>query len=325
MKNIAKIVFFGTHELAVPVLEILEEHEVTPELIVTQPEAGLAEPEEEIRLPARATPATHPVRTWAEERDLPLLRSRRQIAETLEDRVDAIGPDLIVAADYGLPIPHAVVEMAARGGLQVHASRLPKYRGEHPIRAALAEGTKKTGVTVIRMEDEPWSGPILLQEEVEIGDSETYGELKPRMVEIARDLFTQGLLKIDKAKNPKTRKQNERSASSTQRMDRRHRKAPWSMNADGVYNRLRAHSPPGLMAFCRFRPIRIVSGKSLSWEKGPDGLSGTYLGMRQGRLAILCGESTIFGIDRLSRPDEDPVSASDFAYKEKLEVGERFV
>ncbi|MEM9554799.1 MAG: formyltransferase family protein [Acidobacteriota bacterium] len=325
VKNIHRVAFFGTHELAAPALDVLTELGLKPEIIVTRPEAGLAEPEEEIRLPARATPQTHPVRDWAEEHGVRRVTSRRGKEERVQKPIAELKPDLIVDADYGRPVPPELLAHAARGGLGLHASKLPKYRGEHAIRAALSEGAKKTGVTVYRIDEEPWAGPILLQEEIEIGDTETYGELLPRMVEIGTELFRQGLQKVDRAKNPATRKQNERSATNTQRMDRRHCKAPWSMDADGVYNRLRAHSPSGLLAFFKYRPIRIVSGKPLGWEKGPDGVTGTYLGMRQGRLAILCGNATVFGIDRLYRPGDDPMSASDFAYKEELSVGDRFV
>ncbi|MEE8525348.1 MAG: hypothetical protein V3T72_15535, partial [Thermoanaerobaculia bacterium] len=108
------------------------------------------------------------------------------------------------------------------------------------------------------------------------------------------------------------------------RIGGRHRKAPWSMEAAQVYHRLRAYSPPSLRTFFRYRPIEILSGMPMEWVQAPYGVTGTYLGTRQGKLAVLCGNSTVFGIGRLRWPGEDAWGASDFAFKEKVEVGDRF-
>jgi methionyl-tRNA formyltransferase len=62
----------------------------------------------------------------------------------------------------------------------------------------------------------------------------------------------------------------------------------------------------------------------MSWEKGPSGFTGTYLGLRQGKMAILCGGDTVFGIEELQRAGKKPQRASDFVNGERLRVGERF-
>ncbi len=108
-------------------------------------------------------------------------------------------------------------------------------------------------------------------------------------------------------------------------MDRRHRKAPWSLEAPQVYDRLRAYSPPGLVAYYKYRPVEILHGMSMGWVEASYGSTGTYLGMRQGKLAVLCGNTTVFGIEQLRRPDGEVQSASTFARDESPRVGDLFI
>lgn len=319
MKNLKTIVFFGTHELAVPALETLAEHELTPKLVVTRPEAGLAGPDDD--------PEPHPVREWAKEQGVDVVTSRRAAEPRLHERIEKLEPDLLVVADYGRPLPEELLKVSPRGAIELHPSLLPKLRGQHALRTALATGEKKTGVTVFRVDEEPWGGPILLQEELPIDPHEAWGELVPRAQELGRELLAKALQKADRSKKGPTskKKQNHKIATFTQRMGPRHRRAPWSMDVDGVYNRLRAHSPPGLLAYYKYRPVEIVSGMPMQWVQAPFGESGTFLGMRQGKLAVLCGNSTVFGIVRLRRPGQEVQGASDFARAEALSVGDHFV
>ncbi len=318
VKNIKSLVFFGTHELAVPALELLAELELTPRLVVTHPQAGFA------RSPD--APVPHPVRDWARENGVDLARSRRAVEPALHERIAGLEPDLILVVDYGRPLPAELLAAVPCSAVEVHPSMLPHLRGAHAIRAALSAGMKKSGVTVIELNEEPWCGPILAQQELVIGEREVFGDLLPRARELSCKLLTQTLRKLDRAKGkPRAKPQKESpKAAKAPRIGGRHRKAPWSLKAERVYDRLRAYSPAGLKAYFRYRPVEILSGMPMTWVEAPYGSSGTYLGMRQGKLAVLCGEGTIFGIGRIRWPDGDIIAAGDFAFAEKLEVGDRF-
>ncbi len=317
MKKIQKIVFFGSHELAVPALGLLTELELTPRLVVTHPRAGYARADD---------PPSHPVVDWAKDHGVDFVRSRRAAEPDLRERIAGIEPDLMVVVDYGRPLPAELLEAVACGAIEVHPSMLPHLRGGHALRASLAAGIKTSGVTVIDVNEEPWCGPILLQKEMVIGERETFDQLLPRAQELSCELLSQALRKLDRAKKmPKGKPQKEpKSLVAAPRIGGRHRKAPWSLKAANVYDRLRAYSSPGIKAYIRYRPVEIVSGMPMTWVEAPYGSSGTYLGMRGGKLAVLCGESTIFGIGRLRWPGGENQSAADFAYAEKLGVGDRF-
>ena len=198
-----------------------------------------------------------------------------------------------MVADYGRALPPELLDVAARGAIEVHPSLLPKLRGEHALRGALAGGLNKTGVTVFQ---------------------------------VAEELLAKALQKVDRGKGkPKGKAQNAKIATRVPRFGGRHRRTPWAMKASQVYDRLRAYTPPGLIAHCRYRPLDILAGKPMEWVEAPYGTTGTYLGMRNGKLAVLCGDATVFGIERLRRPGDEPASASVFARAEELRVGDRFI
>lgn len=318
MNKLEKIVFFGTHELATPALDKLAELGVPPRLIVTRPEAGLPTDDEE--------PGPHPVRDWGTEHGVQVVRSRRAAEPKLWEEIAGLAPDLLVVCDYGRPISSDMLPSSSPYAIEVQPSLLPDLRGPHAVRGALAAGLKKTGVTVIEVGEEAWYGGVLLQEELEIEERETFGVLLPRVRDLGTKLLEKALSKIDKSKkNPRGKPQKEpKNIVLAPQVGRRHRKAPWSMEAANVYNRLRAYSPPSLRAFFRYRPIEILSGMPMEWVQAPYGVTGTYLGTRQGKLAVLCGDSTVFGISRLRWPGEKAMGASDFAFKEKVDVGDQF-
>ncbi|MCG8456011.1 MAG: hypothetical protein MI919_06995, partial [Holophagales bacterium] len=277
MKNIRRIVFFGTHELAVPCLEKLVELELSPLAVVTRPRVGLQPgpfSREEEELPP------HPVIEWCREKGIEVIESDDATEPELRDRIGELKPDLLVVGDYGRPLPPDLIATAARKALEVHPSLLPKLRGEHAVRVAIANGEKKSGVSVFLPDEDPWGGPILLSEEYEIETNAAYFEIFGRVEALTKELLEQGLTKVDKAKNPKARKQNPKAASHTPKLNQRHRRAPWHLEADAVYDRLRAHSPPGLLTSCRLRSFEIVSGRPLKLVESPYGETGTYLGVR---------------------------------------------
>ena len=321
MKHLKKVVFFGTHATAVASLGALEELDLIPELIVTRPQAGVSPLEG-----FEETEESHPVIDWAREHDVPRVRSRRATEESLRERIAEIAPDLLIVSDFGRPLPMELVAMAERGALGIHPSTLPKYRGEHALRASIADGYNRIGSTAYLVDEDPWAGDIVVQEEDSLGKKETYRLVLPRVLKLTQDVTMQAVKKMDRKKGkPKGRRQNHKIATHAPKMGKRFRKVPWSMDADGVFNRMRAFTPGGLHCHCNRRPVRIWSGIQLGWEKYTSGEIGTYLGMRQGKLAVLCGDDTVFGIVKLQRPGHDPESASSFAQREMMRVGDRFV
>lgn len=310
-----KLVFFGTPDFAVPTLEALDAAGRTPVLVVTQP-AKPAGRGREVQEP--------PVAEWARERDLEVVQPESLKDEAFLARLAEIAPDVAVVVAFGKIFPRELLELPKHGCVNLHASLLPRYRGASPIQGALLHGEKKTGVTTMRMEEELDSGPILLQEEVPIKLHETAGELTERLAPIGAELVVETLDQLDGGKL-KERKQREESVSYARQIVKADGRLDWSLTADELYHRVRAFDPwPGVTSHFRNRPVKVVWGVPMDWEDAPIGATGTFLGLRQGRIAVLAGEGTIFGLEELQRPGKKVLRASDFANGERLRVGERF-
>ena len=138
-----KFAFWGTDEFSVNVLEALKTAELLPSLIVTAPDrpAGRGN---KMRSPS--------VKIWAEENGLKVVQPEKLNAEFIAELKNE-NCDLFALASYGKIIPQAVLDLPAKGTLNVHPSLLPKYRGAPPIESAMLTDDKETGVTIMLMDD----------------------------------------------------------------------------------------------------------------------------------------------------------------------------
>jgi methionyl-tRNA formyltransferase len=315
MPAVKKVVFFGTPEFALPTLDALDAAGRRPVLVVSQP----------ARPAGRGGHAQQPpVAAWAEERGVPLEQPESVKEEGFLARLAELKPDVAVVVAFGQIFPPALLALPKRGCINLHASLLPKFRGASPVQAALLAGEKKSGVTTMLMEEGLDTGPILLQEETIIRSYETTERLSARLAALGGETMVATLDQLAAGKL-KPRRQRDESASYSPRISKRDGRVNWALSAEELYNRLRAFTPwPGLTMHFRSRPLKLVWGLPMTWEEAPFGGSGTYLGLRQGRLAVLCGGGTIFGVEEVQRAGKKPVRSSDFANGERLRVGERF-
>ena len=174
-----RIVFMGTPEFAVPVLKALirEGYEVAG--VFTQPDRPRGRGN-------RLAPS--PVKTAALEAGIPVFQPER-IRKTGAEDLRNLKPDLCVTAAFGQILSQEILDIPPMGNINVHASLLPKHRGAAPIAYAIMAGDGKTGVTTMMMDAGIDTGDILLQEETDVGESETCGELTGRLSEIGAELL----------------------------------------------------------------------------------------------------------------------------------------
>ncbi len=308
-----RIVVFGASPVAVSSLQALDDAGLAPELIVSQ---RVMDTETWKRT------RTSPVSRWAKSHGHAIVlpedgSSEDWLAPLLENP-----PDLVLTIGWSSPLPREILDVPRLGCIGIHTSNLPKHRGANPLRAAIAAGDNASGVTVYRIEGSEWDGPILLNEQMDIGPDDVYGDLAPRMAELSSSLVVEVVEKLAAGRKFQEKKQDDKRSSTTSRIDRRHRRAPWWLTAKEVYDRLRAYSPePGLETFIGAKRMEILSGKPMDWMRPTFGDTGTYLGLRNGRLAVLCTQSTVFGIDRLRLIGGEAMSAGNYARDSGLSVG----
>src|SRR5262249_48666487 len=145
----------------------------------------------------------------------------------------AMQPDLLVVAAYGQILSKDVLAVPPQGGINVHASLLPKYRGAAPVAWAIFHGEKLTGVTIIRMSVQLDAGDMLLQEAVDIGPEETAGELEARLAIVGARLAVQAVEQIAGG-TAKGVKQDKSQASKAPKLRKENGLIDWTRSAEQI-------------------------------------------------------------------------------------------
>lgn len=242
-----KIVFMGTPDFSVPVLQgLIDNYKIRA--VVTQPDKPTGR-DGKIKF--------SPIKRLALENTLLVIQP-----EKLKDSVDEIlnlEPDLIITCAYGQIVPKAILDYPKYGCINVHASLLPKLRGGAPIHRAILNGHKKTGITIMYMNEGLDKGDIISQEEVEILDNDTAETLHDKLSVLGKDLLLKTLPSILNGTNERI-KQDESLASFAFNIDRDDERIVFSKTKKEIYNQVRGlNSWPG--AYC------ILKGKVLKvWE-----------------------------------------------------------
>src|SRR5262249_29106204 len=183
-----RLVFCGTPHFAIPAFNALVSagHEI--QLVVTQPD----------RPSGRGQDLTiSPIKRRALELHLPLAQPQKlRNNPEFQSQLQEIGPQAMVVVAYGRIIPSWMLGLAKFGSFNVHASLLPKYRGAAPIQWAIARGERKTGVTIMQLDEGLDTGPIVLQREIEVGEEETAVSISPRLADLGAKLMLNALEQV---------------------------------------------------------------------------------------------------------------------------------
>ena len=228
-----KVVFMGTPDFAVPALRaIAAEHEVV--CVYTQPPREAGRGNKILKTP---------VNLAAEELDLPVKTPFSLKKPEAQDELRSLNADIAVVAAYGLILPKAVLDIFPKGVVNIHASLLPRWRGAAPIQRAIEAGDKKSGVTIMRVDEGLDTGDMLLKGEVEIDENTTGEILHDKLAEIGKTLILQALRNIDSLK---PEKQDDSLACYAKKLEKSEAKLDFNRPADELERKIRAFNPyPG--------------------------------------------------------------------------------
>jgi methionyl-tRNA formyltransferase len=178
-KNI-KVVFMGTPEFSVPVLDMLIKN-TNVLMVVTQPDTYVGR---------KKVLTKSPVKLLAEANGIPVFQPEkiRKDYEVLKE----LDFDLLVTCAYGQILPKEILDMPKYGPINVHASLLPKYRGASPINFAIFNGEEKTGVTLMYMDEGMDTGDVIVQDSLDI-NGDNYGELYKSLSVLGANLLFENL------------------------------------------------------------------------------------------------------------------------------------
>jgi len=178
-----RIVFAGTPDFAVPCLQAAARHnEVVA--VYTQPDRPAGR--------GRGLTAS-PVKQAALERGLPVYQPLSLRDPAAQAELAALQPDLLVVVAYGLILPQAVLDIPTHGCWNVHASLLPRWRGAAPIQRAIQAGDSHSGVCLMQMEAGLDTGPVLLEQSLELAVDETGGSLHDKLAALGAQVLADGL------------------------------------------------------------------------------------------------------------------------------------
>lgn len=232
------IIFMGTPEFSVPVLEgLIENYKI--EAIVTQPDKPVGR-KGEIKSP--------PVKEVALKHNILCLQPKK-IKDILNE-INDLNPDIIITCAYGQILPLDLLNIPKLGCINVHASLLPKLRGGAPIHRAIINGDKKTGITIMYMAEAMDSGDIISQKEIEITDEDTASSLHDKLQIVGRDLLLETLPSVLNETNSRT-VQSEDEVTFGFNITREDEKINFDETVINISNKIRGlNSYPG--AYCLF-------------------------------------------------------------------------
>lgn len=161
-----KIVFFGSDSFVIPVLQALYEN-FEVQAVVTSPNS--------------------PIEQIAKTFNIPVLTPDKLTQEFLNDHISLLTSDLFVVASYGKIIPQSFLDIPKFGGLNIHPSLLPKYRGPSPLQNTILNGDKESGVTIIKMDSEMDHGQILLASNFSLSGQETFEILGNKLFQLGAE------------------------------------------------------------------------------------------------------------------------------------------
>ncbi|MBL0169269.1 MAG: methionyl-tRNA formyltransferase [Gemmatimonadaceae bacterium] len=317
-----RILFWGTPDFAVPPLRALlgEGHDVVG--VVTQPDKP--------RGRSRSQVDPSPVKRVALEEGIPILQPEKPRGEAFMAAVRELDPDVSVVVAYGCILPSAVIDLPPHGTLNIHASLLPKLRGAAPIQAALLEGLRETGVTIMQMVPALDAGPSLHVLRTPIDDIETYGELHDRLSELGAMAIVQGLALLD-AGLARPIAQDDSQSTYAPKIDRGMARLDFAADATRVARVTRAFDPrPGA-----FAPLGGVDVKCFGARLVGDGSDasldeptrasppGTIRAADEGGLCVRCGVGAVRFLE-VQPSGRARLSPAAWARGRGVQVGDQF-
>ncbi|RKY53967.1 MAG: methionyl-tRNA formyltransferase [Candidatus Neomarinimicrobiota bacterium] len=274
-----RIIFMGTPEFAVPSLRrlVMSSHQILA--VVTQPDRPKGRG---LRV------ASPPVKGEALQHGIPILQPENLKDQAFLAKLKQLNGECFAVVGFRI-LPPEIYEMPPKGTVNLHASLLPKYRGAAPIQWALINGEKRTGVTTFFITKNVDAGDLILQEEVDIKEQETAGELHDRLAVIGAELLLRSLDLIELGKVKSIPQKGEPTPAP--KILPKHCRINWKQPAERIVNLIRGLSPsPGAFTFWDSKRIKIFKA---SVEKTH--LEGTF---RPGEVVQVSEKGIVVGASK---------------------------
>jgi methionyl-tRNA formyltransferase len=272
-----RIVFMGTPDFAVPVLDALAAagHDVVAVYCQPPRPAGRGKKDR-----------PSPVQARAEAMGLSVRHPMSLKDAAAQAEIAALQADVAVVVAYGLILPQAVLDAPRHGCLNIHASLLPRWRGAAPIHRAVMAGDVETGICIMRMEAGLDTGPVLMREAVPIGAEETTGDLHDRLAALGARMIVAALEQLP---DLEPQEQSATGVTYAAKIDKAEARVDWTQDAETVARLIRGLAPSP-SAWCMIAGERVKLLRAVAVDGA--GMPGTIL-EGDDNLIIACGQGAV--------------------------------
>jgi len=321
-----RLIFMGTPQFAVPVLEALAEASAPGRLapqgleiisVVARPDKPAGRGQGVVISPVKERALTLGLPVWQ-----PGLLRRPENFEALR----RLAPDVIVVAAFGQILRREVLDLPRFGCINVHASLLPRHRGASPIPAAILAGDQETGVTIMLMDEGLDTGPLLAQRSIALAPDDTTGTLSEKLSHLGAEVLLETLPRWF-AGALKPQPQDDTRATHTQLLKKEDGIINWRLPADVLARQVRAYTPwPGTSTTWRGKTLKILRAAALepAEPEEPDESAGK-VSLRafesSKALVVRCGQGFL-RLDMIQLEGKRALGADEFVRGQPMIIGE---
>lgn len=307
-----RLAVFAYHDVGYECLKVLRAFEETIVAVVTHED----DPEEEIWFRS--------VADLARARGVPVYTPRNPNAPDFIELMRNCSPDLILSFYYRRLLSEELLAIPRLGGINLHGSLLPKYRGQAPVNWAIINGEAETGVTLHYMIEEADAGDIVAQSPVPIGEEDTALDLYKKIIAAGAELLHETFPLIKEGTAARIL-QDSRQATKFGRRRPEDGKIRWDSPARSVYNLVRGvtHPYPGAFTFWRGEKLYIWQARPLSGAINDRGAPGTVEAVEKGKgIWVRTGDGSLL-LTRTQLEGEEEVPTDDMAVRYGISPGTR--
>ena len=295
--------FFGTTDFSLSFLRKLYDQEAKISFVVSQPPS----------ISGRGKKLNYSsVQDWAIKKSLDTFTPDKTSDDEFQNAIKRKKVDFLIVVAYGNLINSLILNFPKYLALNVHGSLLPRWRGAAPIQRAILAGDKVTGVSIMKVENKLDAGPIILDEKINISQSDTSGTIYEKMVTTGKSLLIQSIKKIVNG-DFKYRHQDENLATYAKKIEKKETRIFWNESAEKISLKIRAFNPyPGAWTTINKinARIKILKAEVLNVCDDSDD-TNSPIGFVSESLVVKCGDKFL-KINELQKEGKKKMSANEY-------------
>ncbi len=299
-----KIIFMGTPEFSVPILESLHQSNHKIIEVYTQPPTKKNRGQK-----------VHfsPVHIFSKQNNIPVRHPIHINTNEELEHIEKLKADIVIVVAYGKILPRSLLNLKNLKFINIHASLLPKWRGSAPIHRAIMNSDRETGISIMKIIPKLDAGPVMMSSKIKIQKDANYEKLSKQLSKMGSELIITSL-KLLENKKEKFIEQNEKDATYAKKVSKDESQINWNETAGQIIAKINAlHQNPGCWFYLDGLRIKITRAIEVNGNGAPGEIIDE-------NFVIACGKKAI-KILELTRQGKQNMSASNFLKGNKIPIG----